>query len=364
MQLSQLSQLSRAEVEEVERRVEEAEDYLEAVAEARTPLAQELSHDLDGAFPDGVAEAAAEAACEAALAVLKGAGWRGIRRRIDEAVLSVVGGRLEAARAYLALVQAARAATLQSLPRRVCDVIAARLDSLEDVLTLDLCDWDRLCAIVLPERDEGAFRRQAGRTLGLWQTLVAKAVLPEAFMDPPEAPEPIRAIEGGPWAVPGTTDRVDVYAERYQRGWHLYRDGDLDLTDRDAIAAPQAPGNGRKWAATIDGEVAERHRVEDGGCRHCGERHPFTADVCPITGDVIDAEDMLADPDWWKMRPPTPRGDGDGGQVPAYAPGAAVADVKAEAAPAAGPQAGEGGRDLYVPSEKRAKADQRTLFGG
>lgn len=284
--------------EEMERRLDEAETYLEITQQDRQEEEDELagviadvirSQVADATDTEAIAADTAHAATDAILARVQGCRRRAVEKAVYAAVEGLVQRRLDAAQKYLRLLESARAAQEHQMPWMLSELFRQRLDACEDWVTLDLTDWARLRTILLPERaDTTGFRRYSKEALSLWGKL-CRTVLPESYCDPATVPT-------GTDSLPGTWEKVDVMAFRESTGVQLRSTADAILAEDAGMIAPQSladesgyQGNGRKNARTINGERVDKDVVQLQGC-------PLRAPT---------PEEEWQDEDWWKLRPPT-----------------------------------------------------------
>lgn len=100
--------------------------------------------------------------------------------RLCEKSAAILSRRLGEAEAYLQSLLAGRAGELSYSEAQE---VAERLRECEDFITLSAEDWERVCAILCPERFSKSFRRYGAQTLASWGRLCAE-VLPEEHAAP------------------------------------------------------------------------------------------------------------------------------------------------------------------------------------
>lgn len=202
--------------------------------------------------------------------------------RLCEDSAAKLAHRLEAAEAYLAAVINRRAPKLTDAE---VEVVEERLLACEDFVTLSPIDWERVCAIVLPEKRSKAFRDYSVQTLALWSR-VCETVAPEAYAGRPE--------DYGTAELPGSAGKEQVMRLRVGRGQSAFSPRDAQVGDDEGMVA-QESRNGVKGAKKIDGGPTKRFLALLRG----EGRQTFGADV------------EQPDPDWYKMRPPTSRAEAE-----------------------------------------------------
>ncbi len=188
--------------------------------------------------------------------------------------------RVEAAEAYLNTVLSARTAS-RGLSEAEIELVAARLESCEDFVTLSDVEWQRVCAILLPEKNNKAFRDYSAQTLSLWGKL-CETVCPEEYATKPFG-QPTNAL-------PGTWEKVAVMELRKTLGQPLDNPHDRTVRDEEGVLAEQG-SNGNLDARTSRGEATKRLLVAMRG------------EEKVVSGKDVEVDD----PDWWRLRIPTGR---------------------------------------------------------
>lgn len=166
--------------------------------------------------------------------------------RLCDKSAEIVSRRLEAAEAYLECVLASRAGELAYSEALE---LAERLEACEEFIPLADVDWERVCAILCPEKFSRGFRRYSAQALGMW-TRLCETVLPEEHAAPAR-----RAAACD--ELPGTWEKVGVMERRAELGLPVFDDRDAVLREDAAFLAPQG-ANGHKDAKIIDGEAAAK----------------------------------------------------------------------------------------------------------
>lgn len=184
--------------------------------------------------------------------------------------------RIEKAEAYLGSILAVREGRLSEAE---VEVIGERLEACEDFVTLSDVDWQRVCAIILPEKRSKAFRDYSAQTLSLWGRLCETVCFEEYGSR--GRPHPTDEL-------PGSHEKVGVMLLRQEFGLDLTTSGDAVVGEDEAMVA-ETGSNGALAAKTTEGRPTERFLIA------------LRGEGKTVVGKDVEPED----PHWWRLRIPT-----------------------------------------------------------